>query len=81
MIFFYRILTLLMHKYQMNIYSNYKKRYNIKDSFRFNGKDILFYGDGEINLGENSYIGDYSTIQATEGTKVVVVIIALLVTM
>lgn len=45
-----------------NIYNEYRKKYNIHPSFRFNGEGVLLYGDGEIYLGENSYIGRYGRI-------------------
>lgn len=61
-----KILVLL----QKRKYDTYRKTYNIDPSFRFNGKDIFFYGDGEINIGQDSYIGHYSTIQSAKGCKV-----------
>lgn len=53
-------------------YNNFKMKFNIASNFRFNGKGILFYGDGEIILGNNSYIGELSTIQAYKGFKVII---------
>jgi len=53
-------------------YNDYKKKYSLSDTFRFNGLDILFYGSGDIICGENSYIGNYSTIQASENNRVVI---------
>ena len=53
-------------------YQQYRKKYNISPSFRFNGKDILLYGEGEIILGENSYIGRNSSIQSSKGYQVLV---------
>jgi maltose O-acetyltransferase len=44
----------------------YRKVYNLSETFRFNGKDILFYGEGKIFCGDNSYIGNLSTIQASK---------------
>lgn len=52
--------------------NNYRKKYQISSTFKFNGKNIKFYGDGEIVCGSNSYIGDYSTIQAARNYKVVI---------
>lgn len=49
---------------------SYKKKYQIKNSFRFNGQNILFYGNGNIFCGENSYIGNNSTIQAYDNYMV-----------
>ncbi|AFL82362.1 acyltransferase family protein [Aequorivita sublithincola DSM 14238] len=51
-------------------YDNYRKKYNIDNTFRFNGDGILLYGDGVINIGEQTYIGSYSTIQASKGFTV-----------
>lgn len=48
-------------------YNSYKKMYRIPDSFLFNGEGILMGGDGEIRIGENSYIGRHSLLQASEG--------------
>jgi maltose O-acetyltransferase len=53
-------------------YDFYRKKYSIADSFRFNGVHILFYGNGEIICGENSYIGNYSTIHSWDDCKVVI---------
>jgi len=52
------------------IYDHYRKIYDIDPTFRFNGVGIILYGDGEIILGANSYIGRYSSIQAYKGCKV-----------
>jgi maltose O-acetyltransferase len=52
------------------VYELYKYKYKLNPKFRFNGSNILFYGDGEIIVGDSSYIGEYSTIQATSGCKV-----------
>ena len=48
----------------------YRKKYDISNEFRFNGIYIYLYGDGKIILGENSYIGDYSTIQSSPACEV-----------
>jgi maltose O-acetyltransferase len=53
-----------------NIYEGYREKYEIASDFRFNGENILFYGEGKIYLGSNSYIGNYSTIQSTANQKV-----------
>lgn len=58
--------------YYLNTYRYFKKRYNITSNFEFNGTDIRIYGVGELKLGNNSYIGSYSTIQLTKGRKVVI---------
>lgn len=53
-------------------YEQYRKKYDIAPSFRFNGTNILLYENGKISLGENSYIGSNSAIQAAEGYSVTV---------
>lgn len=60
-------------KYYIRRYEFFRKKYCIKTNFGFNGTDIRIYGDGkEISLGNNSYIGSFSTIQLTKGNKVVI---------
>jgi len=39
--------------------------YDIHQSAYFNGPGTLLYGNGKIIIGKNSYIGRYSSIQAT----------------
>jgi maltose O-acetyltransferase len=53
-------------------YDYYRKKYNIRSNFGFNGTDIRIYGDGEIILGNNSYIGTNSSIELFKGQKVVI---------
>lgn len=54
------------------VYECYKKKYKLNPNFRFNGSNILFYGEGLIEVGDDSYIGEYSTVQAITGSKVVI---------
>jgi maltose O-acetyltransferase len=56
--------------YYSRIYNGYRDKYNITTNFGFNGLDIRIYGDGELKLGEDSYIGHYSTIQISKGSLV-----------
>ncbi len=56
--------------YYKNRYLYFRYHYNIKTNFGFNGTDIRLYGDGEIIIGKDSYIGTNSTIQLTKGFKV-----------
>jgi maltose O-acetyltransferase len=57
---------------QKEIYEKYRNQYEIDEKFRFNGEDIIFYGEGEIRCNESSYIGAYSTIQSSKGNKVII---------
>lgn len=52
------------------IYNEYRKKYNLTPSFRFNGLNILFYGDGKIETGTNSYVGEYSTVYSHKNRSV-----------
>jgi len=55
-----------------NRYSQFRNRYTINDDFKFNGPEIILYGEGRITLGAQSYIGRNSTIQAEKNYEVVV---------
>ncbi len=72
--FFKRVLSSLYghfrSAYYEKRYASYKKKYGITTNFGFNGTDIRIYGEGEIELSENSYIGTNSTIQLNKGNKV-----------
>lgn len=52
------------------VYRGYAKAFHISRTFRFNGAGIVLYGEGRIVLGEDSYIGELSTIQASAGHSV-----------
>jgi maltose O-acetyltransferase len=56
--------------YWKSIYNSYREKYTLHPSFKFNGTNILMYGDGEIQCGESSYVGHYSTIQSSKKYKV-----------
>jgi len=45
-------------------YYEYRHHYNIAKNFEFNGPGIKLYGNGNITIGDNSYIGRYSSVQA-----------------
>lgn len=53
----------------MYIYSVYRDKYKIHNTFKFNGNGIIFYGDGDIVIGENSYIGRNTYLQAAKQKK------------
>lgn len=64
---FEKILNGIFHIFR---YKYYKKKYNLPKDFRFNGYFIKIYGDGEIIIGNNSYISFFSHITLGKGTKV-----------
>lgn len=51
----------------LNTYGYYRQRYDIHKSFIFNGEGVLMYGEGEIHIGEGSYIGRHSLLQVAPG--------------
>ena len=51
-------------------YRSYRRKYHVHPQFRFNGPRIAFYGEGRIILGEGSYIGNDSYIEAFKGFSV-----------
>jgi maltose O-acetyltransferase len=60
----YTIFKLLKKWHEEYEYETYRRKYQIAPSFRFNGSGILIYGAGKIALGEGSYIGIGSTVEA-----------------
>lgn len=69
---FYKIISKILFFIQNIRYKFYRKNYQIHPSFRFNGKDIMFYGDGNIIVDENTYIGSFSTIGVVKNTSVII---------
>lgn len=71
-----KILGYLYGKMQSSYYNEryafYRKTYNISTNFGFNGTDIRIYGDGELFIGTDSYMGSYSTIGLTKNYTVVI---------
>lgn len=52
------------------VYRGYRSTYDIAPDFRFNGAGIVLFGQGRIELGSTSYIGENSSIQAAAGHRV-----------
>lgn len=57
---------------QEKIYDDFREKYNLDESFRFNGKFIQLYGDGIIQAGAGSYIGSFSTAYSHKGNKIII---------
>lgn len=68
----YRIYLAGKYVEEEKTYDRLRRRYKLHPTFRFNGSQIKFYGDGEIEIGAHSYIGEYSTIQAFKDCRVVI---------
>jgi maltose O-acetyltransferase len=66
----YLVYKFLFNWHEEYRYETYREVYEVDATFRFGGIHILLYGAGRIVLGENSYIGNYSTIYADEGCTV-----------
>jgi maltose O-acetyltransferase len=65
-----KIFTYIITFHQTLRYSIYRDKYDLHKSFVFNGNEILFYDAGEISIESHSYIGAFSTIQASKGYEV-----------
>ncbi|WP_299666347.1 acyltransferase [uncultured Polaribacter sp.] len=68
--FIYLILDKISWFYHRLNYNIYSSKYDIHKTFNYNGKGILFHGDGEIVIKENSYIGRYSYLQTSYSQKI-----------
>ena len=66
--FLYKLLVRIFDKFQA--LSLYRSKYQIDESFRFNGYNILLYSDGKIICGKNSYIYEGSIIQSYKNCSV-----------
>ena len=55
--------SFLEYRKWKSVYELYRKKYKLPISFGFNGYGINIYGDGNLEVGENSYIGQNSSIQ------------------
>lgn len=53
--------------YQTN---QYRQKYDISPEFIFNGNNIRLYGQGTMEFGPKSYVGDRSAWQASKGYKI-----------
>jgi maltose O-acetyltransferase len=53
-------------------YKAYRKKYNIDPTFKFRGTEIIFFGNGNITIKENSYIVRYSILESCAGCKIII---------
>ncbi len=64
----YKIIYYILHFcariYWVLIYKYFRSKYNIHKNFRFNGNRIHFYGNGQIKIAQNSYVGENTNIQS-----------------
>ena len=68
----FNLIEKLINLHHQVKYDSYRNKYKIHPTFRFNGKGIVFYKDGEIICRENSYTGEFSSVQAYPGCKVII---------
>lgn len=66
------IYIVLKRAYFNYTYTNFRIKYNLHNTFYFNGEDTLMYGDGDISIDENTYIGRLSRIQVAKGFSVII---------
>ena len=50
----------------------YRLKYNIDPTFKFNGVDIEFYGNGDILIEKNCYVGNRTVFASAEDQKIVI---------
>ena len=67
-----RLYKIAASESQNRIYEQYRNKYSLDKTFRFNGVDILLYGDGQIHCGKGSYIGAYSSVLAYKNCTVII---------
>jgi len=63
----YKLLHFLRDIYYHSRYYKYRKKYNLSKSFTFNGVDIEMYAEGQIIIGNNTYIGNRSVLTSNAG--------------
>lgn len=67
-----RLFAYLKKINQRNTYEEYRFKCKIHSSFLFNGNETIFYGDGEIDIDQNTFIGRNLIIQNGIGYKVTI---------
>jgi maltose O-acetyltransferase len=65
--FIFKIVDNLINFHQKSIYNKFRQKYEIDETFRFNGNNIIFGGKGRIIIGKNSYLGIGSSISTNSG--------------
>ena len=53
-------------------YTEYRKKYNVDPTFKFRGTGIIFFGNGDISIKENSYIVRYSILESCADCKIII---------
>ena len=53
-------------------YLIYRIKYQLPSDFRFNGLDVIIYGEGKLSIGERCYIGRHSSLQISEDSKITI---------
>lgn len=56
---FYYAYLILKSSYNYITYDKYRQKYNLDETFRFNGNGIIFNGNGKILIERNTYIGEF----------------------
>lgn len=53
-------------------YFTYRRTFKIHPEFHFKGRLIYLFGPGQLELGPDSYLGSFSSINATAGCSVII---------
>lgn len=65
-----RVFNRLQNLSQQQKYLEFRSKYTIHKTFKFNGIGIEMYGNGKITIGENTYIGQFTFLQSSENYKI-----------
>lgn len=63
---------MLRDSYYARTYTNYRKIYDIDQTFKFRGSEVVFFGKGKIKIGKNSYIGKHSILESGEDCNIII---------
>lgn len=72
MIVIRKLVTLLNKIHQNSTYDFMCKKYNVSNRDFFRGRCSEVYGDGEFEVLEKSYCGNYCTFQVVSGYKITI---------
>lgn len=65
-----KIIRYLIRWYWNSYYKEYRKKYDLSETFNFNGVNIELYGDGLIQIGANTYCGNRCALSSKLGFSI-----------
>lgn len=67
-----KVFILIEKKARQANYNTFKSKYKIDPTVKFNGSFIKLFGEGDIIIGKNTYIGESSYLQSAENHKITI---------